>query len=62
VKVIGVLADESAIQTLNVACTGSITGLDKKATVCKAQKWELKQPQTPILFWPPNISAMVVKS
>jgi hypothetical protein len=28
-------------------------------TVCEAQKWQLKQPQTPILFWPPNILATV---
>jgi len=31
-------------------------------TVCEAQKRQLKQPQTPILFWPPNNLAMVVKS
>jgi len=32
------------------------------ATVCEAQKRQLKQPQTPILFWPTNNLAMVVKS
>ena len=31
-------------------------------TVCEAQKQQLKQPQTPILFWPSNILAMAVIS
>ena len=32
------------------------------ATVHKAQKQQLEQPQTPNLFWPSNILAMTVKS
>ena len=31
-------------------------------TVREAQKQQLKQPQTPILFWPSNILAMAVIS
>jgi hypothetical protein len=31
-------------------------------TVHEAQKQQLKQSQTPILFWPSNILAMTVKS
>jgi len=32
------------------------------STVCEAQKQQLKQPQTPIVFWPSNILAVAVKS
>jgi hypothetical protein len=39
-----------------------VTLIHRHSTVREAQKQQLKQPQTPILFWPSNILAMAVIS
>ena len=47
-------------QTLPIIVTILYQFLDISYTVQEAQKQQLNQPQTPILFWPSNILAMVV--
>jgi len=52
------------VQEINFALLADFALPDpsRRDTVREAQKQQLKQPQTPILFWPSNILAMAVKS